>query len=319
VYKLFGHFGRHEEKNQSDTLTEQEKKEELDRYALDYALTSAHTVVDELVDDVFSTTQKMRYANEQLVKLQKDIVGLQDEVVSLNDGFIDIAASAERFDDVEAQIDQSVSEAQGQMDRLKQDSNSLQDNFKNMSKTFEMLQDAIDKIRNSLTGISEVADQTALLALNASIEAARAGEHGRGFGVVAEEVGKLSKMSQELVESIHSSIQELERQNNELNKFIQASDEAMRCNIRNIDDTEKYFDDLKKSVSGTVEVRGAIADAVEKNRTYARTVHDSLTATADVYSDIIDRMDIDDSNKGVLVEAFENIIEQAVAMVEERP
>lgn len=38
-----------------------------------------------------------------------------------------------------------------------------------------------------------------------------------------------------------------------------------------------------------------------------------------VYGDIMDRMDIDDSKKGVLIETFQNIIEQAIAMVEELP
>ena len=195
----------------------------------------------------------------------------------------------------------------------------IRDSFRNMTKTFEMLQGALDKIRNSLAGISEVADQTDLLALNASIEAARAGEQGKGFAVVAEEVGKLAKMSQDMVEGIHASIVEVERQSNELNKFIQASDEAMLCNIKSMERTSRYFDDVKKSVSGTVEVRDAIEGAVERNRASVRTVQDSLGATAGVYSDIIDRMDIDDSRKGVLIEAFQNIIEQAVAMVEELP
>ena len=76
---------------------------------------------------------------------------------------------------------------------------------------------------------------------------------------------------------------------------------------------------MKRSASGTVEVREAIESAVERNRGYVKQVEDSLMGTAEVYSDIIDRMDIDDSKKGVLIEMFQNIIEQAIAMVEELP
>jgi len=318
---VFGLFGdkKNEKIRESAGLAAQEKRVDFDKYPLDYALGSACKVVDELAEDVFLTTQKMRYANDQLAGLQNDMASLQGEISALDEGFCDITSAADRFGDVEVEIDQSVMEAQGQMDQLKQDSNALQENFRNMTQTFDMLQGALDKIRNSLTGISEVADQTDLLALNASIEAARAGEQGKGFAVVAEEVGKLAKMSQDMVEGIHASILEVERQSNELNKFIQASDEAMLCNIKSMEKTSRYFDDVKRSVSGTAKVRDAIEGAVEQNRASVRIVQDSLGATAGVYGDIIDKMDIDDSKKGVLIEAFQNIIEQAIAMVGELP
>lgn len=146
-----------------------------------------------------------------------------------------------------------------------------------------MLQVALNKIRESLAGISAVANQTNLLALNASIEAARAGEQGRGFAVVAEEVGKLAKMSRDMVENINASIQEVESQSNELNRFIVASDEAIISNIESIEQTGKYFDDVKKCVTDTVEVREAIEHAVEQNRSYVKIVQDSLAGTAGVY------------------------------------
>ena len=294
-----------------------EKEVQFDRHPLDYALTSASQVVEDLAGDVFQTTQKMRYANEQLAGLQNDIISLRDDINGMDDGFQEITAAADRFNDVEMEIDQSVADAQRQMERLRQDASSVKENFRNMSATFGQLQVALDKIRNSLSGISEVADQTDLLSLNASIEAARAGEQGKGFAVVAEEVGKLAKMSQDMVEGIHASIMEVEQKSSELNKFIQASDEAMLGSIQSMEETGRYFDDIKERASGTSAVRDAIDHAVEQNRAYVKTVQDSLTSTAGIYGEIMDRMDIDDSKKGVLMEAFEHLIEQAVAMVRE--
>lgn len=315
-------IGKSKKKNKNKNsmlIMKTEKQPDFDKHPLDYALSSVYQVVNELTEDVFLTTQQMRYAADQLLELKNEMTGPQGEVSALEEGFQEITAAADHFNDVEAQIDESVSEAQRQIDQLKLDSNSLQENFRNMSQTFDMLQSSLDSIRNSLSGIRSVANRTNFLALNASIEAARAGEQGKGFAVVAEEVSKLAKTSRDMVEKIQASIVEVESQSGELTKFIQASDEAVLCNIKSIEQTGKYFDDVKRSAAGTSEVQEAIENAVARNRSYVKTVEDSLVKTTGIYSDIIDRMDIDDSKKGVLIETFQNIIEQAIAMVEELP
>jgi len=87
-------------------------------------------------------------------------------------------------------------------------------------------QEAI-QIKDVLNVISDIADQTNLLALNAAIEAARAGEHGRGFAVVADEVRNLAEGTQKSLDQINITV-------NTIVQSISTATASMEENSKNI-------------------------------------------------------------------------------------
>lgn len=89
------------------------------------------------------------------------------------------------------------------------------------------LKNKVEEIDNLLQLIKNIANETNLLALNASIEAARAGEGGRGFSVVAEQVKKLSENTAKSLENVNQVIYDFKKDTNQVEVLVTRSTNQM--------------------------------------------------------------------------------------------
>jgi methyl-accepting chemotaxis protein len=109
------------------------------------------------------------------------------------------------------------------------------------------------EINKVLDFIKSVADQTKMLGLNAAIEAARAGEHGRGFGVVAEEIRKLSDQSKETADQIRKLLKES-------NGHIQSVNEASNNTLKQSQEQAAATEEVTASVMEMATLAEKLAD-----------------------------------------------------------
>ena len=267
---------------------------------------------------------------DSLEELQKVTTSF-DDVLAVNSAskeklenfrgrFVQVGEISGKFAEVKENIDESVEQAQQQVGGLKDSSNEVQEQFTEMQATFMEFQNSVKDIKDCMGKIISIANQTNMLAINASIEAARAGEQGKGFAVVAGEVKNLASGIKELVNDVSNSLSSVEDGMEKLNGKITVSKDALSKSIEDVEATFTVFDRITTAAVGAKEVQDKIGEAIAASEIELNEVSNSFVQTEHQYQELMGHIakanDLG-TTKGALFEDMDNMISQIDPIVKE--
>ncbi len=272
-------------------LVDKEALEESNNRLINLA-NSAQEVADHVSSSSTQLAVKVEQSNRGAAQQNEQMEEASTAMNQMNDAVIEVAHSAS---DAATTATDAMAEAKEGSDVVSKMVTSFQD----VEAYTEAVKEGMDSLGRQTEGvgaiirvITDIADQTNLLALNAAIEAARAGEAGRGFAVVADEVRKLAEKTVQATNEVNSVITGIqggtEQSVNSVERAVQAVRAAAEMAVEAGDKLESIVTIVQKTadqiqnIASAAEEQSATSEAVNHTLDHVRGISiETATAMAE--------------------------------------
>lgn len=289
-------------------------------YPVVYVSKNLREYQKEMVSKEVESLNELRNIRLAFHKVLREDMKLKENLDTFHDVFASVGEISGQFAEVRDDITGTVGNVQQQVNQLKGSAEQVQECFEEIQNTFSNFQEAIENIKKCMKQIITVADQTNILALNASIEAARAGEKGKGFAVVAGDVKRLANEIKDLAGVVEEGIGGVEHEAEKMSESITASNEAMAEGVDSVNTTYDMFDEIISAADGAETVQDKITATITESREKLNEVKQSFADTEAQYKKVmahIEKARELGTMKGSMFEDVDNMLSQIAPIIEE--
>lgn len=159
---------------------------------------------------------------------------------------------------------------------------SIRENIQETSKRIKRLGESSQEIGDIIELISDIADQTNILALNAAIQAAMAGEAGRGFAVVADEVQRLAERATDATKQIESLVRTIQSDTKEAVASMEQSTSGVVNGAKLAQNAGESLTEIESVSNHLAEIIQNITDAAQQQATAATSISETMNVIQEV-------------------------------------
>lgn len=228
-----------------------------------------------------SMTQTSKGAQIQAAKVDEMVRMLGEQTKAIFDVVQSAQNAARASEDASDVAQRGSRSAEDALGRIK----GLLDCVEQTANAMNQLTAKSKEISQIVMIISNIAQQTNLLSLNAAIEAARAGEHGRGFAVVADEVRKLAEGSKKAASQIQGLIESVEKDIVDSTQKMGQTRTSVSEGTRTVSEALRSLEDIAATVEETAAMVQEISASTEEQKALTESLAKSLDEVASIASE----------------------------------